>query len=164
MTIEKYLAELRQQLRVGPLAKRRIVREIEAHLLDAAHREGEEQAIASFGALQAVAARFTRPARLRWLAPSLGTLAALGTGLAVVFGGPSVVGVDRLTGTGCISTTALTPSRTKGPTNPPQVRGNKVYDGSTTATINFGRASLSGVVDSDDGAITITVTANICNP
>ena len=36
MTIEEYLAELRRRLKVGPLAKRRILREVETHLREAA--------------------------------------------------------------------------------------------------------------------------------
>ncbi len=66
--MEDYLRELRRHLRVGPLAKRRILREIEAHLVDAAEREGEEPAIAAFGSPREVAMRFAgrsrRPALL----------------------------------------------------------------------------------------------------
>jgi hypothetical protein len=64
VTIEGYLAELRQCLRLGPLAKRRILREVDEHLRQAARRdEGEERAIASFGSPAEVAARFARPRR-----------------------------------------------------------------------------------------------------
>jgi hypothetical protein len=38
MTIEECLAELRRNLHVGPLAKRRILREVEEHLLERSKR------------------------------------------------------------------------------------------------------------------------------
>lgn len=60
MTIDDYLRELSRQLRVGRLAKRRILREVEAHLRDAASREGDaSRAVARFGSPEALAVRFT---------------------------------------------------------------------------------------------------------
>jgi hypothetical protein len=87
MTIEEYLAELRRHLRVGPLARRRILQEVESHLFDAAAREGDEQmAVSSFGPPDQVAARFSHPRRfvhLRWFLPATGIAAAVVIGLVL---------------------------------------------------------------------------------
>ena len=77
--IDRYLAELSRHLRVGPLRRRRILAEVEAHLQDAG---GDEDAIASFGAAADVATRFNE---LRRPTPWLAVLAPL-TGIVVVFG------------------------------------------------------------------------------
>ncbi|MDQ3162176.1 MAG: hypothetical protein M3Q92_04990, partial [Actinomycetota bacterium] len=70
---EAYLAELSQHLRVGPLRRRRILAEVEAHLTDAG---GDEEAVARFGTAAEVAGRFNE------LGPSprprLAALAVLG--------------------------------------------------------------------------------------
>jgi len=85
--IDRYLAELSRQLRVGRLRRRRILAEVEAHLLDAG---GDEDAIARFGTSAEVAARFNEvqpPPR-----PRLAALAVL-SGIVVVFG--AVQGLER---------------------------------------------------------------------
>jgi hypothetical protein len=93
MTIDEYLAELRRRLRAGPLAKRRILREVEAHLRDAAEREGDERAaVAAFGPAGALVGRFAPPRRIapRVLFAALAaasTAAAIALGLSAV-GGP----------------------------------------------------------------------------
>jgi hypothetical protein len=93
MTIEEYLAELRRHLRVGPLAKRRILREIESHLAEAAAKRGENAAIAELGPPGALARRFEdeqgTSLRGRWTA---------GAGLAAVVATAVVVPVVVLTG------------------------------------------------------------------
>ena len=53
--IERYLAELSRQLRVGRLRRRRILEEVETHLQDAG---GDADAVARFGPPEEVAARF----------------------------------------------------------------------------------------------------------
>ena len=80
MTIEEYLAELRRHLKVGPLAKRRILREVETHLREAAEREGDEwAAVAAFGSAEATAARFAR----RRLPRALAAASAFDAGVVV---------------------------------------------------------------------------------
>ena len=92
MTIEEYLAELRRHLKVGPLAKRRILREIEAHLSDAAARDGDiSRAIARFGSPEALALRFTNQTsgRLRvfaWIGAAALLTAGVATTLALTLG------------------------------------------------------------------------------
>jgi hypothetical protein len=70
MRIDEYLAALARQLRVGRRSKRRILREIETHLLDAAAREeqagcsrpeAEVRAVSRMGSVQVLAERFSRP-------------------------------------------------------------------------------------------------------
>ncbi|MBA2460847.1 MAG: hypothetical protein H0V45_03625 [Actinobacteria bacterium] len=78
--IERYLDELSRHLHARPWRRRRILAEVEAHLLDAG---GDEDAIARFGSPEEVAARFNEvmpPPR-----PRLAALAVL-AGIAVVFG------------------------------------------------------------------------------
>jgi hypothetical protein len=86
MTIDKYLAELRRHLNVNPLAKRRILREIAAHLADAAERDGDEhRAVLSLGSPAELATRFARTGRitsLRWLL--IGSGAAVAGAVAMV--------------------------------------------------------------------------------
>jgi hypothetical protein len=77
--IECYLAELSRELRVGPLRRRRILAEVEAHLRDAG---GDEDAIARFGSPGEVAARFNE---LHRPAPVLTPLLLL-AGVVGVFG------------------------------------------------------------------------------
>ncbi len=88
MTIEEYLAELRRHLRVGPLAKRRIVREIESHLSDAslhARVEAENKAIEQLGTPEDVAGRFPRRAvAARWVAIAAALLVTGGAATALV--------------------------------------------------------------------------------
>ncbi len=90
MTIAEYLAALRRSLRVGPLAKRRILREIEAHLLDAADHEelagidrgeAERAAVERLGPADLVAARFSS-APLPWFGAGI----ALGAAVTAVVG------------------------------------------------------------------------------
>jgi hypothetical protein len=90
MTIEEYLAELRRHLRAGPLTRHRILREVEAHLADAAKREEENgfareqaegRAVRRFGLPDAVAARFS-PGPSRRQAALVLAGAALMIGLA----------------------------------------------------------------------------------
>lgn len=84
---EAYLAELSQHLCVGPLRRRRILAEVEAHLTDAG---GDEEAVARFGTAEEVAARFNelRPTPR----PRLAALAVLG-GVVFVYG--AVQGLER---------------------------------------------------------------------
>ena len=85
--IDAYLAELSRHLRVGPLRRRRILAEVEAHLTDAG---GDEEAVARFGAPEEVAGRFNELApRPR---PRLASLVVLG-GILFVFG--AVQGLER---------------------------------------------------------------------
>ena len=75
-----YLAELSRHLRAWPWRRRRILAEVESHLVDAG---GDEDAIARFGTPKEVAMRFNEitPAPH----PRLAALAVLG-GVVVVFG------------------------------------------------------------------------------
>jgi hypothetical protein len=79
VTIDAYLAELRRRLRHRPLARRRILEEVEAHLRESAAAVGENEAVRRFGDPRAVAAGY--PPRWGLLG---GAVAALG--LAVAFG------------------------------------------------------------------------------
>jgi HAAS len=85
VTKEEYLAELRRHLKVGPLTKRRIVRELESHIDDATGQgEAEQRAIADLGPPAVVAASFQRPrARVGWTALAAVALMAV-TALLVV--------------------------------------------------------------------------------
>ncbi len=85
--IDDDLAELSRHLRVSPWRCRRILAEVEAHLLDAG---GDAGAIARFGAPEDVAARFNEPAPKPH--PRLAALVVLG-GLVVVFW--AVQGLER---------------------------------------------------------------------
>jgi len=78
--IDVYLAELSRHLHAWPWRRRRILAEVEAHLLDAG---GGEDAIARFGTPKEVAMRFNEvtPAPK----PRLAALAVLG-GIVVVYG------------------------------------------------------------------------------
>src|SRR2546423_287808 len=79
-SVDEYLAELRGHLRVGPITKRRILREIAAHLTDAAREHGEEQAIERFGPPEVIASRFApKPPEPRRLA-QVGGLIVVGLG------------------------------------------------------------------------------------
>jgi hypothetical protein len=75
--IGDYITELRSNLCVGWNAKRRIVQEIKAHLLDAAHHEeqlgidreeAERRAVDRLGSAEMLAARFPRASRKRLVA------------------------------------------------------------------------------------------------
>jgi hypothetical protein len=106
VSAEEYLAALRRTLRVGPFAKRRILREIDAHLVDAIRREevggatrtvAERRAIACFGDPRILAARFSEGRRTtrRWATPAgLSAAAGIAVALVVGFDGPS--GLDLL--------------------------------------------------------------------
>jgi HAAS domain-containing protein len=79
VTIAAYLAELRRCLRHRPLARRRILEEAEAHLLESADEVGEEEAIRRFGPARVVAAGYPP----RWglvggASAAVGLVAALG--------------------------------------------------------------------------------------
>jgi hypothetical protein len=90
MTIEEYLAELRRHLRGSPLAKRRILREVETHLSEAAKRDGVQSAIASFGLPEEIARRFDRrrvPWRLGAVVVAVVLLAGTAAVLFVTVGG-----------------------------------------------------------------------------
>lgn len=80
LLIDDYLAELAAQLRVSPWRRRRILAEVEAHLLDDG---GDEEAMARFGTPEEVAARFNELAPRPH--PRIAALAVLG-GLVTVFG------------------------------------------------------------------------------
>jgi hypothetical protein len=95
VTIEEYLAALRRELRAWPLRKRRIMREIEGHLLDAAqtlessgmpHAAAVEAAIERLGPIQDVAESFenARPNRSR--------LALAGAEIALASAGVTLLG------------------------------------------------------------------------
>jgi hypothetical protein len=93
VTVEEYLAELRHHLRVGPLTKRRILREVREHLEDAtqADREAAEgRAIERLGAPVDLAARFgDRRRRIGFAVAFAVVIAAVGgtaVGLAVGLG------------------------------------------------------------------------------
>lgn len=82
MTIDEYLRELREHLRVSAFVRRRIVRELEAHIHDAtraAREDAERTAIARLGPAPDVAALFPSGRGRRWWARSAGAgLAAVG--------------------------------------------------------------------------------------
>jgi hypothetical protein len=79
VTIDAYLAELQRRLRHRPLARRRILDEVEAHLRESADAVGEDEAIRRFGAARVVAAGYPPPWGLLG-----GAVAAIG--LVVAFG------------------------------------------------------------------------------
>lgn len=78
--IDDYLAELSRHLRAWPWRRRRILAEVESHLLDAG---GDEDAIARFGTPQEVAMRFNELSSAPH--PRLAAVVTLG-GVVVVFG------------------------------------------------------------------------------
>jgi len=87
VTIDEYLAELKRCLRARPIARRRILREVEAHLHDAAAQRGEQAAVDSFGPPDVLARRFSRPAHasLRRLgASTAGAFAVAVAGVAIL--------------------------------------------------------------------------------
>jgi hypothetical protein len=76
--IDRYLRELARALPRG-LPRERIVDEAEDHLREAAEQMGEAEAVARFGTVAEVTARFAAPAAARasrWLAVSLAALIA----------------------------------------------------------------------------------------
>jgi hypothetical protein len=104
--IDAYLDELERQLRVPRRARRRIVSEVRAHLLDAAEAEqpstadgssAAERAIVRFGPAAETARQFNRPASRRnallrrALVPSIAALAVTSAATATVwaFGPPA---------------------------------------------------------------------------
>jgi len=97
LSIEEYLAILQRNLRARPFARRRILREIEAHLLDAVGRErsggtsreeAEQRAIARFGPAEGLAARLSEPseARRRRKAALMVAVGASAVGVALGLG------------------------------------------------------------------------------
>ena len=64
MSIDRYLRELGRSLPRG-LPRRRILAEVEDHLRDAAEQVGEEEAVARFGTVAEVSARFAAPVAAR---------------------------------------------------------------------------------------------------
>lgn len=78
--IHDYLVELSRHLRAWPWRRRRILAEVEAHLLDGG---GDEDAIARFGTPEEVAMRFNEVTPAPH--PRLAALAVLG-GIVFVFG------------------------------------------------------------------------------
>lgn len=95
MTIDEYLAELRRHLKVGPLARRRILREIETHLVEATAQEltaghpaeqAERRAIERVGSPVDLAAPFPRA---RWV-PVLASVAVAAATAAILFGAGGV--------------------------------------------------------------------------
>jgi hypothetical protein len=114
MTIEEYLAELRRCLRVGPFRKRRIVREIEAHLVEAASDRGEDAATTELGSPRLLARRFKRgrPSRGRWAAAAVLAALALGAVAASVsvFGGGKSAQPLRRLGDGSIAALDANPA------------------------------------------------------
>ncbi|HEX9416766.1 MAG TPA: hypothetical protein VF895_08695 [Gaiellaceae bacterium] len=88
--IETYLSELECELDVGRRAKRRILREIEAHLVEASAEMSEQAAVDNLGTPQLVARRFLEERAASW---KLGRIAfgglvvgvlAIGLALAIV--------------------------------------------------------------------------------
>jgi hypothetical protein len=164
VTIAEYLVELRRHLRVGPLARRRILREVEAHLVDSAGREGsEESAVASFGPPEVVAARLSSLRRypLQCLRPSVAAAASLGVGLMALLGGVS--GTTWVTNrlTGC-TVFEMTSAHAKGST---QVVLPETSD-TSVATFTFSvPAAAEGPVSVRLTNYTITANRpNRCNP
>jgi HAAS len=93
MTIEGYLRELRRHLKVGPLAKRRILSEVEAHLREAAEEGGDEQAaVARFGAPSDLASGLGRRSGVRVprAIASIAAAAGAAAALAIAFGANGV--------------------------------------------------------------------------
>ena len=79
MTIDAYLAELRRSLRHRPLARRRILEEVEAHLRESADAVGEEEAVRRFGEARVVAAGYPpRRGLLGGAVAAVGLVVALG--------------------------------------------------------------------------------------
>ncbi|HEV8686916.1 MAG TPA: hypothetical protein VGQ84_06545 [Gaiellaceae bacterium] len=71
--VERYLEELRGRL---PLTVRsRVLAEVEDHLRESAREVGEDEAVARFGPVQALADSYR--GRVRWVHAALGLLAAL---------------------------------------------------------------------------------------
>lgn len=101
MTSDEYMAVLRRSLRVGPLERRRILRELEAHLVDAVRREeaagvarpaAERRAIARLGEPGNLAARFSeeRGSVRHWsISAGLAAAASIASALVLVFDGTS---------------------------------------------------------------------------
>lgn len=99
--ISDYLRQLEWALPVGPVSKRRILREIETHLLDAVQQElrsgnsrgeAERRAMARLGSPQMLAARFShRPKRSLVAAVAFATVlgGAAAVALVLTFGGRS---------------------------------------------------------------------------
>jgi hypothetical protein len=88
VTIEEYLAQLRRCLRARPIAKRRILREVDAHLRDAAEHHGEQAAVDSFGPPDVLARQFSQPTLASWsrlTATTTGASAAAVAALAIIF-------------------------------------------------------------------------------
>ncbi len=74
MSVEEYLRELGRRLSVGPVRRRRILRELEAHLLDAtaeeerggrSRQDAERRATERLGSVDDLAARFGARRRSR---------------------------------------------------------------------------------------------------
>ena len=166
MTIAEYLVELRRHLRVGPFAKRRILREIEAHLIDSAARTGSEgDAVASFGSPELVAARLSAPP-LR-LGASLGVVAVLGTGLVALLSGISgTTGISGMTWAARLGRCTIIELKSV------QGRGRSVVvlpetpDGTSTSTVTFsGSAAAGGPVSLRLASTTVRVTrSSRCDP
>ena len=139
MTIEGYLVELRRHLRVGPLTRQCILREVEAHLMDSAERRGsEESAVESFGPPEVVAARLSSLRRypLRRFGPSLGAAAALATAFVAL--------LDGVSGTAWV-------------TNP--IGGCTIIEVGS----GHGKGNSVAVLPTPDGASTSTVTVRLKN-
>jgi len=144
MTVDEYLRELKRHLRVGALAKRRIVREVETHLAEAVAIQGQEQAIASFGRPDEIAAHFAPASRARWLLPIGGLIAAGAVAVATIYGNTTA---NPRVAAGKV------PTPTKSLTITGVVANDKVYDGTTSATVDFSGASLTGIVSADDVSV-----------
>jgi hypothetical protein len=79
VTVDEYVAALRRRLWTRPLARKRILEEVEAHLRESAGEVGEEEAVRRFGTTAEVATGYAPDWAL------LGALAGLG-GLVLAFG------------------------------------------------------------------------------
>jgi hypothetical protein len=175
VTIDDYLTELGSHLRAGPLAKRRILREIEAHLLEAAERGGESAAVAAFGPPAELAARFDQAGNSgrtwafvgRVFVPAALAVAALG----------GVLYIGAITGAALKAGARGIPTAEKAPPDLPRLSlplpiNSKITCRSTSSTganwtVTFSE-SVTGV-DANDfsvttsgvtGTVTITGTAS----
>jgi len=83
-TIDSYLRALAHELDMSPLAKRRVVRELRQHLIDASADIGEQAAFEALGSPEVVAARFAAEARPRRRRYALVAALLAGAAAAVV--------------------------------------------------------------------------------
>lgn len=102
MRVDEYLAELRRSLRGGPVARRRILSEIRAHLEDALRQEqaagyesaeAERRAVARVGQAEVLAAAFSKKPRRNGGAARGRVIGATVSAACVVFATAVIVAI-----------------------------------------------------------------------